>query len=196
MKSPPNLESFSDRLTSLRSERNKRAAEIQRLKNECAEIRARLQNGNAPNPGNADEVRLRTLMGKEPIPLVLPDRERLAANLVTLHDRNAEVGVFDAEILKETQLANKKLIASEADTIKRNGSECAKALLYLCAACLQQDEHLDSLESVGADVGQYRIRLSGLGSPRDLSSGFAYGMREFIDAQYMSKSDLPKAFKQ
>jgi hypothetical protein len=191
----PNLESFSDKLPLLRSERNKRTVEIQRLKTECIDLRVKLQSGNAPNPGNAEEVRLRKLMGKEPIQLVLPDRERLAALLITLNNLNADVSTFDAEILKETQLANKKLIASEMDTIKRNGSECAKALLYLCAACLHQDEHLDSLESVGADVGQYRIRLSGLGSPRDLSSGFAFGMREFIDSGFMSKSDLPKAFR-
>jgi hypothetical protein len=191
---PPNLESFSDRLPTLNAKRNTRFAEGQRIKNECFEIRARLQSGK-PNSGNAEEVRLRTLMGKEPIPLVLPDHELLPALLVTLNNVNADVSTYDAEILKEKQLANKKLIASKQDEIKRNGSECAKALLYLCAACLKQDEDLDSLESVGADVGQYRIRLSGLGSPRDLSSGFAYGLREFIDSGYMSKSDLPKEFR-
>jgi hypothetical protein len=191
---PPNLESFSERLPTLKSERNKRTTEIQRLKTECAEIRARLQSGT-PNPGNEEEVRLRTLMGKEPIPLVRPDREQLNVLLVTIDKKNAEVGAFDAEILKENRVANNKLIESEMDGIKRRGNKAAKALADLCEADLEYELHLDSLEEVGATVGQYRIRLPGLGSPRDISSGYAYSLREFIDAGMISTSDLPKALR-
>jgi hypothetical protein len=192
---PPNLESFSDNLTTLRAERNKRFARIQPLKNQCAEIRLRLQSGGTPNPGNQEEVRLRALIGKEPIPLVLPDQEQLNSLLVTINHLNAEISTLDAEILKETRVASNKLIDSQKEEIKRRGSAFANAFAELHARHLEYDQLIDDLEDVGASVGQFRIRPNGLSQPKDRSGAYAYGLIEFIDAGYYSKSSLSKVLK-
>jgi hypothetical protein len=191
---PPNLESFSDNLPTLRAERNKRFVKIQPLKAECAEIRLRLQSGT-PNPGNQEEVRLRALMGKEPIPLVLPDQEQLTTLLVTINHLNAEISTLDAEILKETSVANNRLIESEKARIGRLGSAFANAFAELHARHLEYDQLIDDLEDVGASVGQFRIRPNGLSHPKDRSGAYAYGLNEFIDAGYYSKSNLSKVLK-
>ena len=192
----PSLDSFSERRAVLKSERNKRLEAIKPLKNECAEIRLRLQSGGEPNMGNADEVRLRALLGHDPIALVLPDPQRLNELLIKLNTLNAEISALDAEILKDTREASNKLIEHIKSDIDRLGSKFANAFRDLHAAHLEYERFIDSVEDVGANVGQFRIKPNGLSHPMDRSSNYYYGLLEFTEAGFFSKSDMPKVFKQ
>jgi hypothetical protein len=127
---------------------------------------------------------------------VIPaDPERLSQLLRELEDLNIAVSIINGKIQTEEQLAGSKLIASEMDEINLRRGKLAKSLVCVCGEDSEYDQYLDSLESAGASVGHYRIRLPGLGSPRDISSGYAYSLREFIDAGVLKRSDLPKAFQ-
>jgi hypothetical protein len=63
MKTIPPLDTFSTLLPALRKKRAELHVEISTLKAECAVIRARL-NAGATDPGNAQQVRARQLLGE------------------------------------------------------------------------------------------------------------------------------------
>jgi hypothetical protein len=63
MNNIPPLDSFSETLPKLRAKKAELNVEISTLKAECAVIRARL-NAGATDPGNAQQVRARQLLGE------------------------------------------------------------------------------------------------------------------------------------
>jgi hypothetical protein len=125
----------------------------------------------------------------------LSDRDQLQANLQKLEVINAAISTLDAEILKQSGLASARMIESVKSEITRLGSAFANAFAELHARHLDFDEYIDSLEEVGASVGQFRIRPNGLSHPKDRSGAYAYGLQEFIDSKFFSASGLPKVLK-
>jgi hypothetical protein len=108
---------------------------------------------------------------------------------------NGGVSLLDGEILKDTRVANNRLLDSVMPEIVRLGNNFAKAFADLHARHLEFDQYIDLLEEVGASVGSFRIRPNGLSHPKDLSGSYAYGLQEFIEAGFFSRSNLPKVLK-
>jgi hypothetical protein len=190
----PSLDTFSPRLKTLRSKRADIHIEIQNKRTECAVIRARMQK--TPDPGNEHDVRLRKILGEEPVTVRLPDADRLKELLTELDALNAAMGTVDAAILNETRIAGNKLLEAVKPEVTRLGSNFAKAFLALHEAHLQFDQYVSSLEDAGGNVSTLRIRPNGLSHPTDRSSAYFYGVREFIDAKFLSKNDMPKVLIQ
>jgi hypothetical protein len=187
------LESFSPRLQTLRTKRGELHVENTRDKAQCAIIRQRM--AEAPDPGNAHERRVAQILGDKPVAVELSDGDQLHAKQREIEDRNAAISILDSEIQKEERLASNALIESVMPEIKRRGTAFAKSCADMHGADLAFDEYLDELEGAGANVGQFRIRLNGMGSPRDLSGSYAFGLNEFIDAGYFFKSNMPKVLR-
>ena len=127
-----------------------------------------------------------------------PKSPRAVADKTARQQVKNKLAAADFRLLKlpkELRLANNRLIDSVRPEITGLGNEFAKAFANLHARHLDFDQYIDDLESVGASVGQFRIRPNGLLHPRDLSGGHAYGLNEFIDAGFFSKSNMPKALK-
>jgi hypothetical protein len=193
MKTIPPLDSFSTTLQENRVTRGECLAEISKRKLECASIRARLQSAS-PDPGNERLNRVNALLGRSTAPVVQPDEARLQTLLVEIQDLQNAVSVIDRQIETEEQAASRKLIQSEWPEITRLGNKYGNAFVAFHAAHLEFDEHLDRLENVGAAIGQFRVRPNGISSPKDASGSYFYGLREFIEMKFLSKSDMPKVF--
>jgi hypothetical protein len=72
-----------------------------------------------------------------------------------------------------------------------------KAFLALHAAQLDYHGYLDQIQDTGTAIGSLpHVFISGLGSARDCSGTFMYGIKDFIDAGYLSSSDMPKVLTQ
>jgi hypothetical protein len=188
-----NLDSYRERLPQLRTKRAELHVENTQDKAQCAIIRQRM--AEAPDPGNANERRVAEILGNQPVAVELPDAEQLLALQKKIEARNAAISILDSEIQKEERLASNALIESVMPEIKRRGTAFAKSCADMHGADLAFDEYLDELEGAGANVGQFRIRLNGMGSPRDLSGSYAFGLNEFIDAGYFFKSNMPKVLR-
>jgi hypothetical protein len=188
----PSLDTFSPRLKTLRSKRADIHIEIQNKRTECAVIRARMQK--TPDPGNEHEVRLRKILGEEPVNVRLPDADRLKQLLTELDALNAAMGTVDAAILNETRIANSLLLADPAvkQELLRRGSAFAKAFLTLRDEHLAFNDLIDALEDQGVSVGDIRLKPNGLSDPRDRSSSYQFGLRSFAEAGYISKSMVPE----
>jgi hypothetical protein len=106
------------------------------------------------------------------------------------------MGTIDAAILHETHIASNKLLEAVKPEVTRLGSNFAKAFLALHAAHLAFDQYVSSLEDAGGNVSALRIRPNGLSHPTDRSSAYFYGVREFIDANFLNKNDMPKVLVQ
>jgi hypothetical protein len=123
------------------------------------------------------------------------DAERLPQAQREIEDLDVAVKFIDGQIQTETRIACNKLYEAVKSEVTRLGSIFAKAFLALHAAHLEFDQYVDKLEDAGGNTSTLRIRPNGLSHPRDLSGGYWYGLRDFIDAGFFSKSDLPKVFK-
>jgi hypothetical protein len=123
------------------------------------------------------------------------DPERLTQLLRELEDLNIAEKIVEGTTQTETRLAGNKLIEFASVEITRLGKKFADAFRDLHAAHLDFDDYIDGLEDVGASVGQFRIRPNGLSHPKDLSGSYAYGLKEFIDSGFFSKSNMPKALR-
>jgi hypothetical protein len=125
----------------------------------------------------------------------LPDTEQLIKNQHKLDDLGAAMSLVDAEIQKETRIANNKLIESVSPEITRLGSAWAKAFIEGHAKHLEFDEYINVLEDLGASVGQFRIRPNGLSHPKDRSGNYFYAVKEFIESKFLTQSDMPKVLR-
>jgi hypothetical protein len=105
------------------------------------------------------------------------------------------MGTIDAAILHETRIANNLLLADPAvkQEILRRGSAFAKAYLMLRDEHLAFNDLIDALEDQGVSVGAIRLNPNGLSDPKDRSGSYQYGLREFVEAGFISKSVVPKA---
>jgi hypothetical protein len=189
LKIPP-LDSYSPRLVQLRAKKNELHVEIQNRKAECAIIRARMQK--TPDPGNEHESRLRKILGEEPVTVRLPDADRLKELLTELDALNAAMGTIDAAILNETRLASNKLLEAVKPELVRLGNKFAQAFLALRSDHLGYNQFVDLVEDAGGNISTLRLTPNGLSDPRDASGNYAYGLREFVQAGYISKSVVPE----
>jgi hypothetical protein len=187
------LDSYSPRIPLLRAKRAELHVEKAQKIAECAIIRQR--TAEEPNPGNAHDRRVAEILGEKPVAVSLPDTDKLRVLQQEIEAINAAISILDSEIQKETRIANNKLIESVSPELTRLGNAFAKAFADLHAAHLEFDDYIDDLENVGASVGQFRIRPNGLSHPKDLSGSYAYGLAEFIDSGFFSKSNMPKVLK-
>jgi hypothetical protein len=192
LKFPP-PETFSPLLPELRMKKAELLVEISNLKTDCAVIRARLQAAT-PNIGNEHENSVLKLLGKPVLSEALSDHEQLRANQKKIEVRDAAVGVLDKALLKQTRDASNKLIESARSEINRRGSAFANAFAELREKHLEYDDFLDSLENVGASVGQFRLKPNGLDHPKQPSGNYYYGLDEFVRYGFFSQSTLQKVF--
>jgi hypothetical protein len=195
MKTIPPLDSLSPRLAMLRIKREEKHEEIPPLKARCAEIRARLRSGGLPDLGNENENRVRAILGEEPLPSKLPDVDDLTQTLTKLDIVNSAISVIDRAILIEAQSASNKMYDSVKPEVMRLGQGLAKAYVDLHSAHLAFDQFVNDLEDAGGNVSTLRIRPNGLSHPMDRCGAYFYGLREFIDAGFLSKSDMPKVLQ-
>jgi hypothetical protein len=189
----PTSESFAPLLPELRTKRAELLVSISALKTDCAVIRSRLQAAT-PNIGNQHENSVRKLLGKPVLSEALSDHDQLRANQKEIEVLSAAVSVLDKEILKQTREASDKLIESVKSEIVRLGSAFANAFADLREKHLEYDDFLDSLENVGASVGQFRLKPNGLDHPKQPSGNYYYGLDEFVRCGFFSQSTLQKVF--
>jgi hypothetical protein len=186
----PTLDSFSPRRSVLRSKRAELFVNINNLKSQCAVIRARMQD--SPSPGNLHENRLRQILGEAPVVVSLPDPEQLRTLQKELEILNAAVSTIDAAILAETRIASNKMREAVKPEVTRLGNKFAKAFLALRDEHLEYVEFVEKLDEAGGNVSAIRITPNGLSDPRDRSSNYQYGLREFAEAGFISHSVVRK----
>jgi hypothetical protein len=148
---------------------------------------------NNPHPGNDNEVRVRKLLGEEPVATTLPDQERLWQLLTELEDLGGATGVIDSAIVTETRIASNLLLEAVKPELLRFGGKFANAFLTLRAEHLEYNKLVDAIEDAGGNISTLRVRPNGLSDPLDLSGNYPHGLREFADAGYISRSQAPKA---
>jgi hypothetical protein len=190
VKIPP-LDTFSLRLPKLRAKRAELHVEKTRKTAECAVLVARMQD--APDPGNAHARRVAEILDEKPVAVELPATDQLRAKRQEIEAINAAISTLDAEIQKETRVANNTLLKSVAPEITRLGTEFAKAFLATRDKHLAFNEFCDSIEDAGGNVSAIRITPNGLSDPRDRCGNYSYALREFAEAGFVSHSVVPKA---
>jgi hypothetical protein len=72
------------------------------------------------------------------------------------------------------------------------GAKFAKAFLALRAEHLEYLELVDKIDDADGNVSALRITPAGLSDPRDRCGNYAYGLREFAEAGFISHSVVPK----
>jgi len=190
----PTLTELHPRIGELESKRNALQIEKNAKVAEAAIVRARIQN--APSPGNAAENRVRAILGEAPLPDAAPDMLQLDALLRELNDLNKALGILDSHIQRERAIGSRLVCETVQPEVTRLGKRFGKALLDLHAAHLDYSQFIDSVETTGASVSSLgRVSPSWLGSPLDTCGGYHYMARDFIEAEYVSKSDLHKAIR-
>jgi hypothetical protein len=186
----PTLDSLSPRRAQLRAKKAQLHVNISDLKSQCAVIRARMQD--SPSPGNEHENRLRQILGETPMVVSLPDPDQLRTLQKELEILNAAVSTVDAAILAETRTASNLLLEAVRPEVNRLGSKFAKAFLALRQEHLEYVELVDKIDDAGGNVSALRITPAGLSDPRDRCGNYSYGLREFAEAGFISKSVAPR----
>jgi hypothetical protein len=190
----PKPDEVSPRLSQLRTKQSTLQVEATAKRAEAAIIRARIQN--APSNGNAAENRVRAILGEAPIPDSAPDMPRLQTLLLELQDMNSAIGILDGAIQEEKRNASRLVCDSVKPEVDRLGKKFATAYLDLYNANCEYSNFLDQVENTGASISSLgRVWPASLGSCRDRSGPFHYTMREFVDAGYLSKSEVPEAVR-
>jgi hypothetical protein len=189
LKIPP-LDSFAPRRSALRAKTAELHVENAQDIAQCAIIRQRM--AEAPDPGNEYQRRVAEILGEKPIAGKLADADQLLALQNKIEARKAAIAILDAEFQKETRLAANAVLEAVRPEVTRLGNNFAKAFLALRQEHLEYVEFIDKLDDAGGNVSAIRITPNGLSDPRDRSSNYAYGLREFAEAGFISKSVAPK----
>jgi hypothetical protein len=187
----PTLNSQSSTLSEKLSMREEYLAEISKRKLECAPIRARMQNA-VPDPGNDRINRVNAILGRTTAPLMAPDDVRLQTLLLEIQDLQNAVCVIDGQIQIEIRLASNRLLEAVKPEAVRLGNNFAKAFLALRDAHSAYSRFVDQVEDTGCNVETLRLYPTGLGDPSDRSGNYPYALREFANAGYLSKSEVPE----
>jgi hypothetical protein len=179
------------RLSELESKRNALHAEKTAKVAEAAVIRARIQE--SPSTGNVAENRVRQILGEPSLPDSAPDMARLEQLLLELNDLNKAIGILDGAIQAEKTRASRMVCEAVRPEVTKLGTAFAKAFLALHTAQHAYHDYLDQIQDTGASVSSLpHVFISGLGSSRDRSGTFMYGTKDFIEAGYLTPSDMPK----
>lgn len=180
------------RLAELEAKRNSLQAQRTAKVAEAALMRARIQE--SPNAGNAAENKVRAILGEPLLPAAAPDMQRLEELLVELSTLNAALGKLDGLIEKEKSIASRVVCEQVKPEVSRLGKKFAKALIDLHGAQNEYHALLERVQDTGAAIGSLpHVFISGLGSARDRSGMYSYAIKDFIEAGYLSKSDMPRA---
>jgi hypothetical protein len=125
---------------------------------------------------------------------MLPDTERFRQLIGEIEDYTAAVGRVDGETQKEIRTASVRLCESVAPEHTHLAKAVASDLLALHASYSNYLAFVDSVQDTGATTSSLNIVTPTLlGNPKDLSGMFFYTLREYIDAGFLKKSDMPKA---
>jgi hypothetical protein len=194
MKQIPTPTELHPRLSELEGKRNALHAEKTAKVAEAATIRARIQE--SPSNGNVADNRVRIILGQAPLPDTAPDMARLDRLLLELNDLNRAIGILDGAIQNERDVASRlvcKTVAPEAD---RLGKKFAVAFIELHTAHSEYNAFLDAVEDTGARISSLgRVWPNALGHPKDASGPYHYALREFVDAGYLVRSQVPEAVR-
>jgi hypothetical protein len=190
----PALESFSTQLLKLRAKQAELWVEINKRKAECAIIRERLQKGES-DTGNAQQLRVQQILGGSPVTTaIVPNQEQLWQMQREIEDYTAAAGRVDGEIRKEIRTASIKLCESVAPEHARLAKAVATDVIALHTSYSNYLAFVDSVQDANASTSSLNIVTpTPLGNPKDLSGMFFYTLREYIDAGFLKKSDMPKA---
>ncbi|MDH2357693.1 hypothetical protein QCM80_45335 [Bradyrhizobium sp. SSUT112] len=181
------------RLSELQSNRNAELVKKTTLAAEIAILRAQMTR-ETPRDGNAADNRVRAIMGETIVPDISPDTVKLGEMLQDAQIITRSIGIFDGLIAKEKAVASKLLCEAETPEVARLGKAFAKAFVDLHTAQQAYHKHLDKIQDTGASISSLpHVFISGLGHGSDRSGTFFYGMRDFIEAGYLSS--LPKEFQ-
>lgn len=183
------------RLTELVSKRNAEQAEKTTMIAEIANMRARMAVESS-GAGNAAENRVRAILGESVQPDTAPDVSKLEAMLRELNIRNRAIAILDGLITTEKAVASRLLCESEKPEVTKRGKAFAKTFLDLHAAQLEYHRHLDTIQDTGASIGSLpHVFINGLGDAKDRSGQYMYGTKDFIEAGYLSPSEMPKELR-
>jgi hypothetical protein len=126
--------------------------------------------------------------------IIVPDQERLWQLQREIEDYAAADGRVDGEERKEIRAASIKLCESVAPEHTRLAKVVANDVIALHTSYLNYLAFVQSVQDTGATTSSLNIVTpTPLGNPRDLSGMFFYTLREYIDAGFLNKSDMPKA---
>jgi hypothetical protein len=187
----PKPAELNPRLSELEGKSNTLHAEKAAMVAEAAIIRTRIQQ--SPSNGNVAENRVRKILGEPSLPDAAPDMTRLEQLLLKLDDLNRAIGILYGAIQKEKTVASRLVCEAVRPEVTKLGTAFARAFLALHAAQHKYHDYLDQIQDTGASVGSLpHVFISGLGSSRDRSGTFMYGTKDFIEAGYLTPSDMPK----
>ena len=189
----PPLDSFSDDLPKYRAKQAEIDVEIAKRKSECAIIREQLNKG-ALDPGNSLQVRARKLLGED-VGIIPASNERLSKLQRELEELVAARSINSGKIQSEERIAGNKQREAAQPEIDRLGRNFANAFLAVHTAHLEYRSLVNRLEDAGGNISTLHLTPAGLLDPADRNSGYFYGICEFIDAGFLSKSDMPKVYK-
>jgi hypothetical protein len=146
---------------------------------------------DAGTSGNtAEENRIRELMGQPPL-LNVSNKSELQTVLQKIQDIKVARGRIAGRIQKERAIASRMVCDEVRDDVDKLGTAFADAFVALYAAQNAYHSYLEKIQDTGASIGSLpHIFITGLGSAKDKSGTFVYGMKDFIEAGYLS--ELPK----
>jgi hypothetical protein len=189
------LESFSETLQTLRTEREEYLAEMAKRKIECVAIRLRL-NEASPEPGNEHQNRVNALLGRPSVPIVRPDTERLQTLLVELNDLQIAVSMKDTDIHNEIRNASAKLCESVKLEHAQKATAVANAVIELQKAHANYVTFVDKVNDTGAvTTSLMPIFPTYLGSPFDSSGLYHWTLKEFREGGHITMKQIPEAVR-
>lgn len=154
-----------------------------------AQEREKQNDGDNPSDNN----RIRALTGEALVPETRGKSE-LENVLLSLQDRNAARGRLAGIKRNELAIASRMVCEAVRPEVTKRGAAFAKAFVALHAAQNEYHSYLEQIQDTGASIGSLpNVFISGLGSARDRSGTYMYGIKDFIEAGYLSPSDMPKA---
>lgn len=121
--------------------------------------------------------------------------ERLQQVQRELEDHIAARGMVAGTIQTEERIAGNKQREAAQPELDRLGRNFANAFLATRTAHLEYRSLVTRLEDAGGNISTLHLSPAGLVNPADRNSPYAFGLQEFVDAGFFSKSDMLKAFK-
>jgi hypothetical protein len=155
-------------------------------------LRAQERDTLAGGDNPTDKNRIRTLTG-EPLLPEASGKTELETVLRSIQDRKEARDRLYGIIQKEKTVASRLVCDAVRPEVTKLGTAFAKAFLALHTAQHAYHGYLDQIQDTGASVSSLpHVFISGLGSSRDRSGTFMYGTKDFIEAGYLTPSDMPK----
>lgn len=160
-----------------------------------AVIRERLLSGTA-RPGNAEENRLRSALGKPLLQEELSDEDQFKKNRDSTEIVSARLNTIRASIRHEKDRASAKICELVAEEHASLVGDLARCLSALHTGHLRYIKFLESIDDVGASTGRLSpVWPPAFGNPRHKSSGYFYAFQEMRDNGHIRSNDIPKELR-